>query len=76
MKLKPLGANQTELETHNSLILFSYKTPVACSIFGQGFFVTEKSWSPTTSKHIKNWLEGRNATPRPQAFFDDLAQRA
>ena len=72
MKVKSLGANKTELEIGNCVILFSYKTPVAAFISGQGYFRTETKWSKTTSKHINQWLNGIQAVEREQSFFDNL----
>jgi hypothetical protein len=71
MKIKSIGKNQTELHIGNKIIFISYETPVAACIDGQ-FFVTEKKWSTTTSKHINTWINGRNAEIRPQAIFDNL----
>jgi hypothetical protein len=78
MKVKSIGKNQTELHIEKNdkyltdiIIFFSYETPVAACIDGQ-FFVTEKKWSTTTSKHINTWINGRNAEIRPQAIFDNL----
>jgi hypothetical protein len=71
MKIKSIGKNKTELHIGNKIIFISYETPVAACIDGQ-FFVTEKKWSTTTSKHINTWINGRNAEIRPQAIFDNL----
>jgi hypothetical protein len=71
MKIKSIGKNQTELHINDKIIFISYETPVAACIDGQ-FFVTEKKWSTTTSKHINTWINGRNAEIRPQAIFDNL----
>jgi len=60
MKLNPLGNNQNEVELANdTLVLFSYKTPVAAFIPGKGFIKTNKKWSVTTSKHIKQWFDSK-----------------
>lgn len=73
MKIRNIGSNMTELETEKATVLFSYSTPVAACIHdGSGFFRTAKRWSVTTSKHISKWLDGRNATEKPQEFFDAL----
>jgi len=74
MKIRNIGSNMTELSTEKATILFSYSTPVAaCLNDGSGFFRTAKKWSVTTSRHINKWLDGRNATEKPQEFFDALA---
>ena len=74
MKLKPIKANQTELELSNgTIILFSYQTPVAaCLGNGSGFIRTSHKWSRTTSKHINQWLAGAKAREVDQAELDKL----
>ena len=37
MKIKPVGSNMTELQLDDVHVLFSYETPVAACIFGEGF---------------------------------------
>lgn len=75
MKLNPIKSNMTEIEkSDGTIILFSYKTPVAaCVGDGSGFVRTEDFYSVTTSKHINQWLNGVNATKVPQTFLDHLA---
>ena len=77
MQLTPIASNMTEVETSEARILFSYKTPVAAYIFGEGFVKTEKYWSVTTSSHINKWLkDGHDDLPEckeiPQARLDSL----
>ena len=77
MKLNPIAANQTELELPSGVtVFFSYKTPVAAHIPGEGYAKTNKSWSRTTSKHIAQFIHrnGGNGsyTLKPQSFFDGL----
>lgn len=80
MNLKPLGTNKTELTITNKegqrvRILFSYQTPVACDILtaeGMLYYVTEETYSNTTTKHIKSWLPYEMAEMQPQSFFDEL----
>ncbi len=72
MKLKPIGANKTELTlADGTQVLFSYQTPVACWIDGQ-FYKTDKKWSMTTTKHINSWAHC--AIDKPQAFFNNLVE--
>ena len=78
MKLNPVAANQNEVELPNgTTVFFSYKTPVACHIPGEGYFKTSKSWSRTTSKHIGQFIK-RNGSghalyaTKPQDYFDGL----
>ena len=56
MQLTPIASNMTEVETSEARILFSYRTPVAAYVFGEGFVRTEKWWSVTTSRHINKWI--------------------
>ena len=77
MNLNPIAANQTEVEMSNgTTVFYSYKTPVAAHVPGEGYFKTDKYWSRTTSKHIGQFIRrngGSGAIERPQAFFDSLA---
>lgn len=72
MKLNPIASNMTEVEIGDTTILFSYKTPVACHISGQGYFRTTKKWSVTTSRHINKWLDGAPADNISQEELDNL----
>ncbi len=78
LNLNPVAANQTEVELPNGItVFFSYRTPVAAHIPGEGFSKTDKSWSRTTSKHIGQFI-ARNGgsgkvTVKPQSYFDSLA---
>ena len=77
MQLTPIASNMTEVETSEARILFSYRTPVAAYIFGEGFVKTDQFWSVTTSRHIKKWLkDGHEDLPEckeiPQARLDSL----
>ena len=57
MKLNNFASNQTQINLNDgTVILFSYKTPVAAYVPGQGYIQTSKKWSKTTSKHISSWL--------------------
>ena len=76
MKLNPIGSNMTELSINGVDVLFSYRTPVACHVPGEGFYRTAQHYSVTTSKHINKWLRANgsgNATVKPQSYFDTLA---
>lgn len=74
MKLKPLGANRTELTLPTgAVVFFSYSTPVAAQLAQGGFVRTDKHYSVTTSRHINQWLEGANARTVPQAEIDAIA---
>lgn len=75
MKLTPIASNMTQIEAGPLTVLFSYKTPVAAHIEGQGYFRTSHKWSVTTSRHINKWLaanHARDIEERDQLFFDAL----
>lgn len=73
MKLTPIAANQTELEISNGVkVFFSYKTPVAAYIPGQGYIRTNRKWSRTTTRHINQWLVCLRSTEVDQSVFDNL----
>ena len=74
MQLTPIASNMTEVETSEARILFSYRTPVAAYVFGEGFVRTEKWWSVTTSRHINKWLDGGTAKEVAQTYLDKLVQ--
>lgn len=61
------ASNMREFRAKNYTILFSYNTPVAAFILGQGWYITEKKWSQTTSRHITKWL---NEYAKRGAFID------
>ena len=56
MQLTPIAANQTEIETADARIFFSYRTPVAAYVFGRGYVKSETWYSSTTSRHINKWM--------------------
>lgn len=72
MKVKSIGANQTELTLANGdQVFFSYETPVAAIVDGLSY-KTEKKFSTTTTRHLNKWLGRLNATEKPQSFFENL----
>ena len=77
MRLTPIGTNQTEVETADARIFFSYKTPVAAYIFGEGFVRSENFFSVTTSRQINKWIGVCSKTDDikrvPQSRLDNLA---
>ena len=74
MQLTPIASNMTEVETSEARILFSYRTPVAAYVFGEGYVRTEKWWSVTTSRHINKWIDGGTAKEVAQTYLDKLVQ--
>ena len=75
MQLTPLASNMTEVETDLGRVLFSYRTPVAAYVYGEGFVRTEKWWSVTTSRHINKWLpENGTVKEVTQTYLDNFVQ--
>ncbi len=74
MKLRKIASNVTEITLANSVtLLFSYNTPVAVHIPGEGYYRTSKKWSVTTSKHITQWAGKKVTAEKDQSYFDALA---
>ena len=61
IRLVNKGANKTILLVNSKEIFFSYDTPVA-GWDGMGAFRTAEHYSPTTSKHITQYLRDTGAT--------------
>jgi len=74
MRVDSSLSNRTIIELEDMTILISYKTPVACFISGEGFYRTDTFHSVTTSRHINQWLDGREALELPQNYFDSLLE--
>ena len=73
MKLSPIAANQTQVELKNgTVVLFSYKTPVAAFVPGQGYVRTKTQYSRTTSKHINKWVRAACCGAVDQSYIDEL----
>ena len=73
MKIKRLGANKTLLALPSgSEAFYSYDTPVAYQMHSGELFKTEEYYSRTTSKHITQYLNGREAETVPQSFINQL----
>ena len=72
MKLFPIATNQTEVETAEARIFFSYRTPVAAYIFGRGFVRTENFYSTTTSRHINKWIGTDSKTDTTEKVSQDF----
>ena len=72
MKIKRLGASKTLLALPSgSEIFYSYNTPVACKVSGD-LYRTKEYYSRTTSKHISQYLNGRNAEEVEQSFINQI----
>ena len=73
LSIRPLGANQTVLTVGNDEIFFSYQTPVAgFSSNDCTYFKTNKKFSRTTSKHITQYLDGRDAVELDQDKIESI----
>ena len=73
MKLSPIGSNVTQIEFKNgTVVLFSYKTPVAAFIPGEGYIRTKTQYSRTTSKHINKWVRAAVCGAVDQSYIDEL----
>ena len=73
MKLTPIAANQTQISLNNGTeVFFSYKTPVAGFVPGEGYIRTSKKWSSTTTRHINKYLSGMKAKEVTQETLDNL----
>jgi len=59
-----------------TVVYFSYNTPVAAFISGEGFASTEEKISSTTSRHVTKFKGDLSPfvthTKKPQSFFDNL----
>lgn len=77
--IEHLAPNVIKLRHGNMTVLYSYDTPVA--VFTKGtWYVTDKFWSRTTSKHINLWgpVKGGSALTKtekvPQEWINDAAR--
>jgi len=73
ISLNPVSPKITTIRAAGIEIVFSYSTPVCAWVNGKSF-KTDRFYSRTTSKHISE-MGFKNATERPQEFFDDLAKQ-
>ena len=84
MKLKLIGANQTELQLEDGTqVFFSYETPVCvrteamhCGQMQTRVCVTTEKYSRTTSKHINNWVANLSDIIQmvPQSEIDNFVK--
>ena len=82
MKLKQIGANQTEVQLNDGTqIFFSYEQAVCVIIEAMHLgkkqtrvCVTTEKYSRTTSKHINKWVAGLSNIIKmvPQSEIDNL----
>jgi hypothetical protein len=62
MKLYPQNTNSVMVEFKNGIqVLFSYQTPVAAFIPGEGYLRSSNKFSNTTTRHINAWM-GKEST--------------
>ena len=73
MKLRNIGPNETEINTGDRSVLYSYNTPVVVQVHGVGYFRTATRHSVTTSRHINRYLDGAAFTTVTQEQIEDFA---
>ena len=72
MKLERLGTSKSLLTlSSGSEIFYSYDTPVAAQVAGE-LYKTKEYYSRTTSKHITQYLNGRDAEEVEQSFINQI----
>ena len=76
MKLKLIGANQTEVQLsdhYETQIFFSYEQAVCVRTYFYCYVTTEK-YSRTTSKHINKWVANLSNIIKmvPQSEIDNM----
>ena len=77
MKLNPIKSNMNEMVLNKDItVLFSYQTPVA-GWDEQGAFRTDSKYSKTTTRHINEYLGGKDiGRVVPQEYIDSLTEEA
>ena len=72
MKLTRISNNVTVLALPEGVeVLFSYDTPIAAFVPGQGYMITSTKYSKTTTKHGNAW-GSKVKTIVPQSMLDQL----
>jgi hypothetical protein len=77
LRLIPVATNVTELTfvttDHRTVrVLFSYRTPVAALVSGQGYIRTKERHSATSVRHASQWLGGADVELVEQEVLDKL----
>lgn len=68
MKLRTIGNNQSVLTFKSGIqLLFSYETPCAVFVPGEGYKRTAEFVSRTTQRHIAEWIGDNQSVAIPQA---------
>ena len=76
VSINPIGSNQLELAlSDGTVVLFSYKTPVAAYLPNEGgrYITTSTKWSATTTRHVNRWCM-ENTSTVPQSTLDNLVK--
>jgi len=69
-------ANKFEIENEDVKILFSYDTPVAFKNKRNGkLYRTDKLFSPTTYKHIYEWVKNGKSLVVPHKEIEDVVEK-
>ena len=72
MKLQTLGPDKMQLtKPDGTIVFFSYGAPVAAVLEGK-YYKTSRWYSENTTKHINEWLDGKDAETVDQMFFNAL----
>jgi len=76
MKLRQVKSNVTELTIGDTVIMFSYQTPVA-GYDDHGAFRTDRKYSVTTSRQINQYLGGKEVGRTvSQDYINSLVEAA
>lgn len=73
LRLKTLGPNAHEVTDGTVSVFFSYATPVAAHVAGEGYYRTSTSHSVTTTRHINAYIGSKGGTAVKQEWLDGLA---
>lgn len=60
--IKQVGRKSAHVHTYmnNTMVLFSYCTPIAAYIPDNGYHATVDKYSVTTTRHLSGWLRTHN----------------
>lgn len=64
IKIHPIKANCTEVETDDMFILVSFETPIAFRSYGKDTpcYVSNGVYSRTTNRHLRDWSRRQSAS--------------
>lgn len=76
MLINPIKPNLTEVTVNGLILLYSYRTLVLAWEVGHDPIRTSTFHSVTTSRHINQWLDGREAKLMEQEALEAYAKGA